>query len=353
MRYRLLGRAGLRVSELCLGTMTFGEDWGWGAPKEACARIVDAFAQAGGNFIDTPNQYTGGTSERIVGELIAAERERWVLATKYGLSTRADDPNAGGSHRKSLVQALDASLRRLGTEYIDVYWVHVWDVMTPVEEVVRALDDVVRAGKVLYVGISDAPAWIVAQAVTLADARGWTRFSALRVPYALTARDVERDLVPMAGALDLTVTAWSPLGGGLLSGRYGSDRERPHDTRIATAAGYSELMLTERKLAITDAVNRIAAERGATSAQVAIAWLCSRQHLASVIPIVGARRPEQLLDSIGALDLELTADELAALDEVSAIELGFPHDFGGRAMAYGDTLDRVVPRGRVIWPDLA
>jgi aryl-alcohol dehydrogenase-like predicted oxidoreductase len=184
-------------------------------------------------------------------------------------------------------------------------------VLTPVEEVVRALDDAVRAGKVLYVGISDAPAWIVAQAVTLADAHGWTRFSAVQAPYALTARDSERDLIPMAGALDLTVMAWSPLGGGLLSGRYGTDREHPQDTRIATAPGYSDLMLTERKLRIADAVDRVAADREATSAQVAIAWLCSRQQHAPVIPIIGARRPEQLLDTIGALDLELSADELA------------------------------------------
>jgi aryl-alcohol dehydrogenase-like predicted oxidoreductase len=352
MRYRLLGRSGLRVSELCLGTMTFGEDWGWGAPKDACAWIVDAFATAGGNFIDTSNQYTNGTAERIVGELIAPERERWVVSTKYALNRRPGDPNAGGSHRKSLVQSLDASLERLGTDYVDLYLVHVWDVLTPVEEVVRALDDVVRAGKVLYVGISDAPAWIVAQAVTLADERGWTRFSAMQAPYGLTARDIERDLVPMAGALDLTVMGWSPLGGGLLSGRYGSDRERPDDSRIATAPGYSEVMLTERKLAIADAVNRIAAERGASSAQVAIAWLCSRQQHAPVIPIVGARRPEQLVDTIGALDLELSTEELAALDEVSAIELGFPHTFVGRAAAYGETLDRVVPHRRVIWPDL-
>jgi aryl-alcohol dehydrogenase-like predicted oxidoreductase len=352
MRYRLVGRSGLRVSELCLGAMTFGEDWGWGAPKDECARIVEAFAEAGGNFIDTANGYTDGTSERIVGELIAAERERWVLSTKYSVSARLDDPNASGSHRKNLVQSLDASLKRLGTDYIDLYLIHVWDVFTPVEEVVRALDDVVRAGKVLYVGISDAPAWIVAQAVTLADAHGWTRFSTLQVPYALTARDSERDLIPMAGALDLTVMAWSPLGGGLLSGRYGTDREHPQDTRIATAPGYSDLMLTERKLRIADAVNRVAADRGATSAQVAIAWLCSRQQHAPVIPIVGARRPDQLLDTMGALDLELSADELAALDEVSAIELGFPHDFGGRMMAYGETLDRVVAHRDVIWPDV-
>src|SRR5262249_29767520 len=165
MRYKLLGRTGLRVSELCLGTMTFGEGWGWGASKKECAAILDAYAEAGGNFVDTANYYTGGESEHIVGELIAPEREHWVLATKYSLNMHPTDPNAGGAHRKSLVQALDASLRRLRTDYVDVYWLHIWDAFTPVEEVVRALDDMVRSGKVLYAGISDTPAWIVSQAV--------------------------------------------------------------------------------------------------------------------------------------------------------------------------------------------
>jgi aryl-alcohol dehydrogenase-like predicted oxidoreductase len=232
MRYKLLGRTGLRVSELCLGAMTFGDDWGWGAPKEECARIVDAFGEAGGNFLDTANYYTGGTSERIVGELVASEREHWVLSTKYTLNMHPGDPNAGGTHRKCMVQALDASLRRLGTDYVDVYWVHIWDPHTPVEELMRALDDVVTAGKVLYVGISDTPAWIVSQAITLADLRGWTRFAGLQIPYSLVDRTVERELLPMARACELTVTAWGPLGGGLLTGRYGTDRSPPDDTRI-------------------------------------------------------------------------------------------------------------------------
>ncbi|HEY4792013.1 MAG TPA: aldo/keto reductase, partial [Actinomycetes bacterium] len=179
MRYKLLGRSGLRVSELCLGTMTFAAEGGRGAAKEECARILEAFAEAGGNFIDTANAYTNGASEQITGELVAAERARWVLATKYTVNTRPGDPNGGGSHRKHMVQALDASLRRLGTDYVDVYWLHVWDVFTPVEEVMRGLDDLVRAGKVLYVGVSDTPAWIVSQANTLAELRGWTPFVGL------------------------------------------------------------------------------------------------------------------------------------------------------------------------------
>jgi aryl-alcohol dehydrogenase-like predicted oxidoreductase len=335
MRYKLLGRTGLRVSELCLGAMIFGDRrGGWGASRDEAASIVDRFAEAGGNFIDTANSYAGGESERIVGELVAAERERWVLSTKYTLSMRPDDPNGGGAHRKSLVQSLEASLRRLGTDYLDLYWVHIWDAFTPVEEVVRALDDVVRAGKVLYVGISDTPAWIVAQAVTLADLRGWSRFAGLQVPYSLIERSVERELLPMAQALELTVTAWSPLGGGLLTGRYGSDRQRPDDTRVA-ALGQSSL--TDRNLAIADVVNAVAAERGASSAQVAIAWVRAQQARSVIVPILGARRRQQLEDNLGALELELTATELARLEEVSRIQLGFPHDFGADRLAYGTT----------------
>jgi aryl-alcohol dehydrogenase-like predicted oxidoreductase len=335
MRYKLLGRTGLRVSELCLGAMIFGDRrGGWGAGKDEAARIVERFVEAGGNFIDTANYYARGESERIVGELIKAERERWVLSTKYTLTMRPDDPNGGGAHRKSLVQSLDASLRRLGTDYLDLYWVHIWDAFTPVDEVVRALDDVVSAGRVLYVGVSDTPAWIVSQAVTLADLRGWTRLAGLQVPYSLVERSVERELLPMAQALELMVTAWSPLGGGLLTGRYGSDCDRPDDTRIAA---FGDSQLSARNLAIADAVNAVAAERGASSAQVAIAWVRAQQARSVIVPILGVRRREQLEDNLGALDLELTAEELARLEEVSRVELGFPHDFGAQRLAYGDT----------------
>ncbi len=342
MRYKLLGRTGLRVSELCLGTMTFGEGWGWGASKEECIRIFDAYAGAGGNFVDTANYYTNGESEQIVGELIAAERERWVLATKYVLNTRPADPNGGGSHRKNMVQALETSLKRLGTDYIDVYWVHIWDAFTPVEEVVRALDDMVRSGKVLYVGISDTPAWLVSQAVTLADLRGWTRFAGLQVPYSLVERSVERDLLPMARALDLSVTSWAPLGGGLLTGRYGTDRARPEEGRLAGIGGrHAEQVLSERNLAIADVVNEVAAERSVTPTQVAIAWVRAQQQRSVVIPIVGARTREQIEDNIGALDVELSEAELQRLDEVSRIELGFPNDFGGARLAYGETFELI------------
>jgi aryl-alcohol dehydrogenase-like predicted oxidoreductase len=326
--------------------MTFGRT-GWGAPADECARLVETFADAGGNFLDTANYYAEGESERIVGRLVAAEREQWVLSTKYTLSMRPHDPNAGGTHRKSLVQALEGSLRRLRTDYIDLYWVHIWDEFTPVDEVVRALDDVVSAGKALYVGVSDTPAWIVAEAVTLADLRGWTRFVGLQVPYSLVERDVERDLLPMALALELTVTAWSPLGGGVLTGRYGNDRGRPPGTRIAA---FGESGLTERKLAIADAVNAVAAERGVSSAQVAIAWLRAQQERSVIVPILGARRREQLEDNLGALKLELSDEELARLDDASRIELGFPHDFGAGRLAYGDTKPLIDNHRRRAFP---
>ena len=226
MRYKLFGNSGLRVSELCLVAMTFGEEWGWGASKDESRRLFDAFAEAGGKFSDTANHYTDGTSERYVGEFIAAERERFVLATKYTLNSRPDDPNGGGNHRKSMMQAINASLKRLGTDYIDLYWLHAWDFMTPVDEVMRAFDDLVRSGKVLYIGISDAPAWIVSRANTLAELRGWSPFVGLQIQYSLIERTPERDLLPMARALDIAVTAWGPLGGGLLTGKYNPEADK-------------------------------------------------------------------------------------------------------------------------------
>src|SRR6188472_3405035 len=226
MKYSLLGKSGLRVSELCLGAMTFGEEWGWGASKEECHKIFNAYVDAGGNFIDTANKYTEGTSEKYIGEFIESDRDRFVLATKYTSNTRRGDPNAGGNHRKNMTQSLEASLKRLNTDYIDLYWVHAWDPLTPIEEMMRALDDMVRAGKILYIGISDAPAWIVSQANTVANLRGWTEFTGLQIEYSLIERTPERELLPMASALDIGVTAWSPLGGGVLTGKYNNKSEK-------------------------------------------------------------------------------------------------------------------------------
>jgi aryl-alcohol dehydrogenase-like predicted oxidoreductase len=318
MRFRLLGKSGLRVSELCLGTMTFGEEWGWGASKDESRRIFDAFASAGGNFLDTANNYTDGTSERFVGEFISADRDHFVLATKFSLSMRKDDPNAGGNHRKNIVQALDASLRRLGTDRVDLYWLHMWDFLTPVEEVVRALDDLVRAGKVLYVGFSDTPAWVVAQAVTLADLRGWARCVAAQVPYSAADRDVERELLPMARALDLAVTAWSPLEGGVLTGKYNRD--------TGEATRYKRSGIRPARLALAEQIAALAAELGRTPAQVALNWVRAQQRRAVIIPIVGARTEAQMRENLGCLEFTLDDKSLARLD-AAKIELGFPHAF--------------------------
>jgi aryl-alcohol dehydrogenase-like predicted oxidoreductase len=315
MRYTLLGDSGLRVSEVCLGTMTFGTDWGWGADENASRRQFELFTEAGGNFIDTANKYTDGSAETIVGRLLAGQRDGFVLATKYSLSTRAGDLNAGGNHRKNLVQALEASLRRLGTDYVDVFWLHAWDYLTPVEEVARALDDQVRAGKVLYVGVSDTPAWIVAQMQTIARLRGWSPFVGLQIPYSLVQRDVERELLPMARALGLGVTAWSPLGGGVLSGKY----NQPGATGPRRLSG-----VDAAKLDIARAVAKAAEELGVSASQVALAWLRSR---GGIVPILGARTPAQLTDNLASLDLALPEGQLADLTAVSGVPLGFPHDF--------------------------
>ncbi|HXI21655.1 MAG TPA: aldo/keto reductase, partial [Gemmatimonadales bacterium] len=265
MRYRLLGRSGLRVSELALGTMTFGEEWGWGASRRESRRMFDAYVERGGNFLDTANRYTNGTSERFVGEFIARDRDHFVVATKYTLFDRKGDPNFAGNHRKNLFRSLEGSLARLGTEYVDLLWVHMWDGTTPVEEVLRGLDDLVRQGRVHYAGISDTPAWVVARANTLADLRGWTAFSALQLRYSLVDRAAERDLLPMARALDLAVTPWSVLGAGVLSGKYNRDGG-------ATGRAAKGAAKNERNLAIAAATERVAAELGATASQVAIAW---------------------------------------------------------------------------------
>src|SRR5246500_5602001 len=220
MKYRLLGKSGLRVSEVALGTMTFGDEWGWGSPKAEAQKVYETYREAGGNFMDTANFYTGGTSEKFLGEFMQGHRESVVLATKYSNAAPGNDPSAAGNHRKNMMQAVEASLKRLQTDYIDLYWVHIWDGITPVEEVMRGLDDLVRQGKVLYVGISDAPAWWVAQANTLATLRGWSPFVGLQIEYSLVERSVERELIPLAQALDLGVTAWSPLSSGVLTGKY-------------------------------------------------------------------------------------------------------------------------------------
>jgi len=343
MKYKLLGKSGLRVSELCLGAMTFGVEWGWGEEKEESRKVFDAFVSAGGNFIDTANLYTQGTSEIYTGEFIAPIREQIVLATKYTLNMRPTDPNGGGNHRKNMVQSVEASLKRLKTDYIDLYWVHAWDPLTPVEEVMRALDDLVRAGKVLYVGISDAPAWVVSRANTLAEWKDWSAFVGLQIQYSLIERTPERDLLPMAKALDIAITPWSVLGGGVLSGKYTSSKGRPANVRYSEKGGWSDVFLTERNLSIAKVVDEVAKKLGKSSSQVALAWT-KQQPWGVVIPILGARKESQLKDNVGCLDVEFGPEQLTRLNEVSKIELGFPHDFLRQAESYiyGETLPKIV-----------
>lgn len=319
MNYTLLGKSGLRVSELSLGTMTFGEEWGWGAAKDECKKMYDAYRNAGGNFIDTANRYTEGTSEKIVGELIAHDRESIVLATKFTLKMKDNDPNWSGNHRKNIMQSLNHSLKRLKTDYIDVYWLHAWDYTTPGEEVLRALDDAVRQGKILYIGISDTPAWIVSQMNTIADLRGWTQFVGLQIEYSLVQRTVERELLPLSRAFDMAVLAWSPLGAGVLTGKFSEGH--PDKTRIKEGSG----RLSERNMKIASEVVSVAKETGASPSQIALAWL--RQQNGNIIPIIGGTKESQIVDNLGCLTVTLNEEQLKRLDEVSKIDMGFPYDF--------------------------
>ncbi|MGX1785753.1 aldo/keto reductase [Bosea sp. NPDC055332] len=329
--YRLLGRSGLRVSPLALGTMTFGTDWNWGADEAEARRIFDAYVERGGNFIDTANRYTEGTSERFVGEFAKGRRD----SSKYTLPMRPGDPNSGGNHRKAMVRSLEDSLKRLGTDYVDLFYLHAWDFTTPVEEIMRAFDDLVRAGKVLYLGLSDIPAWQASRMQAIADLRGWAPLVAMQVEYNLIERTVERDVVPMAAELGLGVIPWSPLASGVLTGKYsradlgqmpsGSAAE---GTRRDVAAGNGAL--TERGLAIADVVKDVASETDHSPAQVALAWTLLNP--AVTAPIIGARTLAQLENNLGALEVTLDEGQRARLQAASAIDLGFPHDFLARPM---------------------
>ena len=347
MRYRLLGNSGLRVSEAALGALTFGEESGWGSSKDEARMVYDAFREAGGNFIDTANIYTNGTSESCLGEFMKDHRQSVVLATKYSCATRGTDPNAAGNHRKNMMQAVEASLKRLQTDYIDLYWVHVWDQITPVEEVMRGLDDLIRQGKVLHVGISDAPAWWIAQANTLAQLRGWSPFVGLQIEYSLIERTVERELIPMAKALNIGVTAWSPLAGGVLTGKYhghASSEASAEPGRMNHDMAKGFMPERERTDRIITAVKSVSDVTGRGMAQVALAWL--RYRPVPVIPIIGARKLSQFQDNLASFDLTLSADHLKTLDEASVIELGFPYDMYAkpmpRAICYGGLRDQIL-----------
>lgn len=335
MNYQLLGKSGLRVSELALGTMTFGEDWGWGADKETSRQIFDAYVEAGGNFLDTANNYTDGTSERFVGEFIQNERDQFVVATKYTLrlaNGNSKNFNEGGNSRKSMVRSVENSLRRLNTDYIDLLYLHMWDFMTPVEEVMRAMDDLVRSGKVLYVGFSDSPAWIISYAIGLAERYGWTRPVATQLPYNCASRDPERAILPMAQAMDVTVTAWGLLSGGVLSGKYNGDSTDPK--RYETASDKAKSLAAK--------VGEIAQRLGKSPAQVAVNWVRQQPN---VIPILGARTVPQIEDNLGALSFTLEEDSMTELSQVNEFKLGFPLDFltddHVRGLIFGETFKHI------------
>ncbi|HEV8691338.1 MAG TPA: aldo/keto reductase [Ideonella sp.] len=327
MRYRLLGRSGLRVSELCLGTMTFGAA-GWGTSEAEAATMFARFRDAGGNFFDTANEiYAGGRSEEILGRLAAGQRDELVIATKYGLHLPGtNNPNAAGNQRKSLKRSIESSLKRLGTDYVDLLWTHCWDGVTPVDEVMRALDDLVRQGKVLHIGVCNTPAWVVARSNTLAELRGWTAFIGLQVEYNLIERAAERELLPMARALGLGVAAWSPLASGILSGKYAgsADASDGEDARLRKVPMRS---LDPRSLEVARGLGNVAAELGKPAAQVALNWLRAQP---GVLPVLGARTVAQLEDNLACLDFTLAPHDLARLDALSAIQLGYPHDYLSR-----------------------
>jgi aryl-alcohol dehydrogenase-like predicted oxidoreductase len=330
--YVTLGRSGLRVSPFCLGTMTFGEDWGFGSTVPESEAIMARYIERGGNFLDTANGYTGGHSERIIGNFIAhdrARRDEIVIATKFFSNLSRRNPNGGGASRKAITASCEQSLRRLRTDYIDLYWMHVWDRFTPIDETMRALDDLVRAGKVRYIGLSDTPAWKVAQAQTMALFRGWTPLVALQIEYSLIERTVEGELMPMAIEMGLGVTPWSPIAGGVLSGKF----RREDAGTAASDRGVRVLArLTERTFTILDEVKRVAAALGTTPAAVALAWVQARPGVASTI--IGARRLDQLDANVAALDLRLSPEHVQALDAVSAPVLGFPMTFLGGAVNF-------------------
>lgn len=340
--YVTLGRSGLRVSPFCLGAMTFGDDWGWGSSVDDSEEILTRFIEAGGNFIDTANLYTRGHSEKIIGDYIrkrGLRRDQLVIATKFFGNLFPPDPNAGGASRKSLTAACDESLRRMQTDHIDLYWMHVWDRFTPIDETMRALDDLVSAGKVRYIGFSDTPAWKVSQAQTTAAFRGWTPLVALQIEYSLIERTVEGELIPMAQELGLGVTPWSPLRGGVLTGKY----TRENRDEVEPGRGERVMMyLNERTFAIVDELIRIAAEHDTTPAAVALAWVQGRPGVDSTI--IGARTMDQLESNIAALDLTLTDAEVAALDGLSTPTLNFPAPFLQMAQNFmhgGSTVDGV------------
>ena len=346
--YVTLGRSGLAVSPFCLGTMTFGEDWGWGSSVKDSEAILDRYLDGGGNFVDTANAYTHGHSEKIIGDHVGrhpARRDRVVIATKFFSSLYTGDPNGGGAGRKAVIAACEQSLRRLQTDYIDLYWMHAWEALTPIDETLRTLDDLVQAGKVRYIGFSDTPAWKVAEAQVTARFRGWTPLIALQIEYSLLERTVEGDLVPMAQEMGLGVTPWSPLRYGVLSGKY--TRENAKDAKPGRGA-WVEQSLNERSFAVLDVLVKVAKDLGTTPARAALAWVQSRPGVASTI--IGARTMSQLEDNLAALAVELPPDAVKALDDVSKPTLNFPAAFLRAAGTFGRGGATVNGVANAPWP---
>lgn len=341
MRYKLLGKSGLRISELCLGAGTFGTSWGpIGSNEQESRQIFEAFVEAGGNFIDTSNRYQEGMSEKLVGEFIASNRDDFVVASKYtlyDLYANLDDPNGSGSHRKNLVRSVEGSLKRLNTEYIDLLYIHIWDPLTPIEEVMRALDDLVRAGKVLYIGCSNLPAWVISRANTIAEFRGWTSFVANEIEYNIVERSAEREQIPMCQALDVAVLCWSALSGGMVTGKYNNgnlDSSQPHRLKeiLDPDKQHFWLSVEQRNLKIMEKVIEVAKEISRPTVQVSLNWL--RQKPGITIPIFSARTVEQVKEDLGCLDFTLTPEQMQKLDEASELALsspivkwGYPNDF--------------------------
>lgn len=353
--YLTLGRSGLRVSPFCLGTMTFGAEWGWGSDVETSNQVISTYREHGGNFLDTANMYTKGHSEAIIGDYFDSgpgkgQRDRTVIATKFLSNMYVDDPNGGGASRKTIYESCEQSLRRLKTDYIDLYWMHFYDKHTPIDETMRALDDLVRQGKVRYIGFSDTPAWKVVQAQYEAIFRNWNPLIALQIEYSLLERTVEHDLIPMAREMGLGVTPWSPLKGGILTGKYTrEDIPKEGEGRYKKDSRY----LTERTFKIVDALKDIAKAHDATPAQVALKWVQDRAGVASTI--IGARKLDQLEDNLKALAIELTEDQTKRLDELSEPDPIFPHAFleqvqnvyQGGTTVNGETSERpqIAPQG--------
>lgn len=331
MNYYTLGNTGLKVSRLALGTMTFGDDWGWGADEANARQLFDTYLEAGGNFIDTADLYTNGNSERMLGRFVkdSGTRDRVIITTKFSYNAEPNNPNAGGNGRKNILRAVEGSLERLGTDYIDIYMLHTWDQVTPAEEVMRTLDDLVRSGKVRYVALSDAPAWYVAQAQTLARERHWEPISTVQLEYSLAERNIEFEYTAMSQALGTGLMVWSPLASGLLSGKYKpSEQGGEGSGRLAMLADSGNPAFnkfTDKNWAIVAELESVAKELDRSMAQVALNWVANRPAVASVI--IGATKLHQLQDNLGALDFELPIELQQQLDTVSRPESRFPYTF--------------------------